>query len=544
MNILDRGIAMKRPGRLEITTKIGCSCNCVYCPQEKLIKRYFGRPDSPNPDKILSLDNFKICIDKLPKGTRIDFSGMAEPWLNPQCTDMVLYAHEKGFPIAIYTTLVGMKREDFDKIRQIPVEEFVLHIPDDKSNAHIGVSSEYIALLETVVSEKRDDGSPYVTGFSCHAGIHPDLVSKIPEDSKLITELHDRAGNVESEYVESKCNKGTIVCINCDNSIHHNVLLPDGTVLLCCMDYGMKHILGNLLTQSYEEIHESEEAKRIIRGMADDRELILCRTCVNARNIDEVYDEYYLHREWVSDLQRQNNQCIKENQDYKIWVENLQNQQGELKLLNDDLQNQNHQFLNDNKKYKDWVENLEKQKNELFSQYKDALGQIETINTLYKDQSINLDDRLRELDEYKIWVSNLQTQNDEVKKQICCLQRNYENEKIERTHAQKNYSKTLEQLKDMENEESSRQRQVNIQLRELYNNVKNEREDKLKIIVDLEQKIKELENSKTDLEFMISQLENEKKGKRSILSKTFRCLKLYGIKHTIRSCMTELKKKN
>ena len=33
------------------------------------------------------------------------------------------------------------------------------------------------------------------------------------------------------------------------------------------------------------------------------------------------------------------------------------------------------------------------------------------------------------------------------------------NEKIERTHAQKNYSETLEQLKDMENEESSRQRQ-------------------------------------------------------------------------------------
>lgn len=535
---------MKRPGRLEITTKIGCSCNCVYCPQEKLIKRYFGRPDSPNPDKMLSLDNFKICIDKLPKGTRIDFSGMAEPWLNLQCTDMVLYAHEKGFPIAIYTTLVGMKREDFDKIRQIPVEEFVLHIPDDKSNAHIGVSSEYIALLETVVSEKRDDGSPYVTGFSCHAGIHPDIVSKIPEDSKLITELHDRAGNVESEYVESKCNKGTIVCINCDNSIHHNVLLPDGTVLLCCMDYGMKHILGNLLTQSYEEIHESEEAKRIIRGMADDREQILCRTCVNARNIDEVYDEYYLHREWVSDLQRQNNQCIKENQDYKIWVENLQNQQGELKLLYDGLQNQNQQFLDDNKKYKEWVENLEKQKNELFSQYKDALGRIETIDALYKDQSINLDDRLRELNEYKIWVSNLQTQNDEVKKQICCLQKDYENEKIERTHAQKNYSETLEQLKDMENEESSRQRQVNIQLRELYNNVKNEREDKLKIIVDLEQKIKELENSKTDLEFMISQLENEKKSQRSILSKTFRCLKLYGIRHTIKSCISELRKIN
>ena len=71
-------------------------------------------------------------FDKLRKGTRIDFSGMAEPWLNKDCTKMVLYAHEKGFPIAIYTTLVGMTDEDFDAIKDIPVEEFVLHIPDDK----------------------------------------------------------------------------------------------------------------------------------------------------------------------------------------------------------------------------------------------------------------------------------------------------------------------------------------------------------------------------------------------------------------------------
>jgi hypothetical protein len=31
-------------------------------------------------------------------------------------------------------------------------------------------------------------------------------------------------------------------------------MLPNGDVSLCCMDYGLENILGNLFTQSYEEI--------------------------------------------------------------------------------------------------------------------------------------------------------------------------------------------------------------------------------------------------------------------------------------------------
>ena len=92
--------------------------------------------------------------------------------------------------------------------------------------------------------------------------------------------------------VENKKNTGHIVCVNCEADIHHNVLLPDGTLLLCCMDYGMKHILGNLLEQDYDALHESEEAKKIINGFKDDTIDTLCRNCVNARTINELYDDY------------------------------------------------------------------------------------------------------------------------------------------------------------------------------------------------------------------------------------------------------------
>ncbi len=128
---------MKRPGRLEITTRIGCKCNCVYCPQKLLLTKYFHRAGICNPPQVMTMDTFQTCMDKLPKGTRIDFSGMAEPWLNENCTQMVRYAHKKNYPIAIYSTLIGMAQEDFDQIKDIPCEEFVVHIPDDQGNAQI-----------------------------------------------------------------------------------------------------------------------------------------------------------------------------------------------------------------------------------------------------------------------------------------------------------------------------------------------------------------------------------------------------------------------
>ena len=81
---------------MEITTVIGCRVQCTFCPQTLLMDKYeeknitdkitWGKP------VIMSFDTFKTCLDKLPKNVETDFSGYAEPWLNPECTKMILFA--------------------------------------------------------------------------------------------------------------------------------------------------------------------------------------------------------------------------------------------------------------------------------------------------------------------------------------------------------------------------------------------------------------------------------------------------------------------
>jgi hypothetical protein len=59
---------------LEFTTSIppkGCVIDCAFCPQRILTKVYDGV-------KMMTLDNFKLIIDKLPKEIRVTFSGFVE----------------------------------------------------------------------------------------------------------------------------------------------------------------------------------------------------------------------------------------------------------------------------------------------------------------------------------------------------------------------------------------------------------------------------------------------------------------------------------
>lgn len=84
----------------------------------------------------------------------------------------------------------------------------------------------------------------------------------------------------------TKIRKGKISCSLCGKALNHNILLPDGRVLLCCMDYGMKHVLGNLMEQSYEEIMNGKEINKIKDAINGDESIdVLCRGCSSATEI-------------------------------------------------------------------------------------------------------------------------------------------------------------------------------------------------------------------------------------------------------------------
>lgn len=268
-------------GAMEITTRVGCKNMCVYCPQDKFIKAYKKRSDVVQ----MSLDTFKTCLDKIPHNIHIHFSGMAEPWLNPNCTDMILYAHKCGFEIAVFTTTTGMSLTDIDLIKHIPFRTFEVHLPDDKNYTNIKVDKEYLLKIHKL-SASNIHGINYMS----IGGVHPEIKKILSGIMVREDELVDRAGNVNGIVGINKKEKlkGKIICIGCGKILNHNVLLPNGDVILCCMDYGLQHVLGNLLLSDYEPLFNSDEYQKIIRGLDDSMD-ILCRYCSNAKQTELRY---------------------------------------------------------------------------------------------------------------------------------------------------------------------------------------------------------------------------------------------------------------
>jgi len=246
---------MKRLIGLEITTVIGCSNNCPYCPQKRLIKEY------ADAEKSMSFSSFKKCIETVPISHGIYFAGFAEPFLNHSCLDMITYANEKGHPLFLNTTLVGVTKEILAQLKQITFERFEVHV--------IPQTDPELLLFAFQTNSKIK--------YRHHIKLSERLQGIIPPKLLRFIPIHDRA--------QGKINKTFKLRYCLGYAWGRHVLLPNGDVVLCCMDYGLKHKLGNLLRDSYDDLKNSREMKQIIEGHKNSEIDILCRHCPVSREI-------------------------------------------------------------------------------------------------------------------------------------------------------------------------------------------------------------------------------------------------------------------
>ena len=243
---------------------VGCPLRCTFCPQDAL-KSAYGKAAV----KYMTLPDYETMLAKVPLHVQIDFAGMSEPWANPACTKMLEHTLERGYRTSIYTTLYGMSVSDAQFITQelLPkyekqIEIVVLHLPDANGNMRGYKGSEaYRAVLQMFGSTHSFLGHRLAAMTMDRTGrVHPTLQDIVPRLAAW--QGHSRAGTLGEEQVKkvgaiaTPRKEGRVKCSQTD-FYDHNVLLPSGEVVLCCMLYDMSKILGNLLEQDYWELFES-----------------------------------------------------------------------------------------------------------------------------------------------------------------------------------------------------------------------------------------------------------------------------------------------
>jgi hypothetical protein len=271
-------------GAIEVTTNIlkkGCVVGCKICPQSILIERY-------QPEKniiYLSFENFKTILGKIPKTYRIDFCGYAEPFLNKDCMRMIKYASDEGYNVAVYTTLVGVRLEDVEILARIPFKNWhplCLHLPDHRGVANIKITKKYREILEKLIDLK-----PSFLEYMAMGEIHPDVHDLVEKIEGYVKQQgftpNTRASNAE-EVNKAPRVSGSIMCGSYPRLNSGLVVIPNGDVQVCGMDFGLVNTFGNLIEGDFVSLFEGEGYKELRHLMAHDKgpeydDRIICRHC-------------------------------------------------------------------------------------------------------------------------------------------------------------------------------------------------------------------------------------------------------------------------
>jgi sulfatase maturation enzyme AslB (radical SAM superfamily) len=227
------------PRMLEITLIAPCPIQCSYCPQDVLTKNYLG-------DKKMTWDVFKKIMSNTPSDVEISFAGFGEPMVHSKSVDMIKYAQSQGHEVALCTTGVGMSKCDLDQLCKLKKFWYVKY--------HMLRGEAAKKFDQSILDEGDIPANEFIR-------------SKVGGDDG--SWLVSRAGNLEDKIYK----EGSIFCRRSPN-LTQPVVMPDGNAYLCCCDFGLKAPVGNLLTQTFDELDVTKYLEAQQNG--DD---VICRHC-------------------------------------------------------------------------------------------------------------------------------------------------------------------------------------------------------------------------------------------------------------------------
>jgi radical SAM protein with 4Fe4S-binding SPASM domain len=241
--------------RINITTIVGCPVKCSYCPQDVFLKNY------TSDVKLLTLDSFKLILNNINKNVLLNFAGFAENFYNPYLIDMMAYSNEMGYEIGLYTTMRGFTLKKLNEMKKNNIRFSFVYFHE-----YDGIGFDKNVFDDMVLSFLRE--------------IKPDdyIIETINTPSS-------RASNNKNYNIEYR--KNPLFCNFHRQSLLYfeNTLVPNGDVYICCMDFALKHKIGNLLEHGYDSVEFNNERKLIQDLQLSEDSDLLCRKCEYSYNI-------------------------------------------------------------------------------------------------------------------------------------------------------------------------------------------------------------------------------------------------------------------
>jgi len=245
---------------LEVTLTAGCPMMCSYCPQTNYIKGY--KATNTTSKKNMSLEDYKVILKNVDhRINHVFFTGFTEALAHPEWDQFVEHTKSQGYKTTFNTTLYGATKEKIDRMVDLDVD-VEIHLTDSRIDIPEGMI-EYFA--------EKYKRSNAIFNFFTEKGRN---LLPIKGDHRAIA-AHSRGDNLE--HIPRRVISAPVRCNS--NRFFSNVVIPNGDVSVCCSDFSLKHIMGNLLTQTLKEIHNGEPMRNFFKKMGEGDTSFICNNC-------------------------------------------------------------------------------------------------------------------------------------------------------------------------------------------------------------------------------------------------------------------------
>ena len=270
---------------IEITNV--CNLNCDFCPKHRRVSRQ------------LTVDEFDLLTDKL-RGRVIFlyFHLMGEPLLHPHLPEFIRMAREKGFRTVLTSNGTLLDKLPSPNTNHPLPHKVQLSLHSHESNGK-GILAEYIDKVMQFAIPAAKQGTCVVLRLWNQGGRESEneevmqlLGQYIPKPWKERPDGYRLCENLYLEFdrkfewpeAREKEASHSVFC----KALHKQIgILSDCSLVPCCMDHDGDITLGNLFTQSLDEILSSPRAKAMVEGFQHHKATeLLCQNCEsgNARN--------------------------------------------------------------------------------------------------------------------------------------------------------------------------------------------------------------------------------------------------------------------
>jgi radical SAM protein with 4Fe4S-binding SPASM domain len=297
---------MAMPISISIEPTTSCNLRCPECPSGL---RSFTRPTG-----MLKNDLFHRIIHELyPTLSYLTFYFQGEPYLNPRFLEMVRYASSKGIYTATSTNAHYLSDEIARTTVESGLDRLIISIDGTTQETYesyrIGGSlAKVIEGTKSILSWRRKlkSKTPYVVfqflvvkpnehqvgavralarelGVD-HVALKSAQIYDFEKGSPLIPDNPDFSRYKKTDDGRYAIKNGMLN--HCWKMWNSCVITWDGQVVPCCFDKDAHHVMGDLNTQSFEEIWFSEKYNAFRAVLLNSRkEIEMCRNCTEGTRV-------------------------------------------------------------------------------------------------------------------------------------------------------------------------------------------------------------------------------------------------------------------